>query len=270
MAGFVTFALKGIAAGEVRDNQVNGVEDRKQPLLANMSDICTPQFVIRRVNQFLAMFGAWCSTTMTSGPLQTRRGKSWRRTSFSASRRDRIASLANARTVEALQHPVFVPPVKSLNPSCLIWCGHISIRQLGYHERNSIAFPTEQTPWRRRHKLPRPRRQNASSRNLRNTLTIPMNASSIWAQYKTMTYSTGKQSLKVCQGRHIKVNQTSTAASLPRYERILKRMVTDTTLGKYRWPLAPQHHHTPLLPSSPTHNKILNPHCAPQHFLHNR
>ena len=46
MAGFVTFALNGIAAGEVRENQVNGVEDRKQPLLVNMSDICTPRSVI--------------------------------------------------------------------------------------------------------------------------------------------------------------------------------------------------------------------------------
>lgn len=54
MAGFVTFALKGIAAGEVRDDEVNGLKDRRQPLLANIDDICTPQsVVVWRLDQLL-------------------------------------------------------------------------------------------------------------------------------------------------------------------------------------------------------------------------
>jgi hypothetical protein len=48
MAGLVTFALNGIAVGEARESEVNGEDNRRHRLLANISDmnVC-PQPVIQ-------------------------------------------------------------------------------------------------------------------------------------------------------------------------------------------------------------------------------
>lgn len=84
IAGSVIFAFKGMLVGEVRENRLNGVPERRQPILANIDAATlsnpTPGLAAGKMS---AWRGSSLDGRRSSLSARARSGKSWR-LSFSA------------------------------------------------------------------------------------------------------------------------------------------------------------------------------------------